>query len=105
MMILNDKQCRARSVVPTHDKTYSKTCANSEDSDQLEHPRSLIRVFADRMCLLQHTVCGLSKEGETTTLAILGDVHADLILCFLHRSHCWNWCAWAHICSGLLSSH
>ena len=36
-----------------HDKNYNKTCASSEDSDQPAHPRSLIRVFADRMCLLQ----------------------------------------------------
>ena len=34
-------------------KTYSKTCATSKDSDQPAHPRSLIRVFVDRMCLLQ----------------------------------------------------
>ena len=25
-----------------HDKTYNKTCATSEDSDQTAHPRSLI---------------------------------------------------------------
>ena len=29
------------------------TCATSEDSDQTAHLRSLIRVFAYRMCLLQ----------------------------------------------------
>ena len=34
-------------------KTYNKTFATSEDSDQPKHPRSLIRVFADCMCLLQ----------------------------------------------------
>ena len=38
---------------PARDKTYNKTCATSEDSDQPAHPRRLIRVFADRMCLLQ----------------------------------------------------
>ena len=38
---------------PAHGKTYNKTCAISEDSDQPAHPRSLIRVFAVRMCLLQ----------------------------------------------------
>ena len=37
---------------PAHDKTDNKTCAISEDSDQPAHPRSLIRIFADRMCLL-----------------------------------------------------
>ena len=38
---------------PEHDKTYNKTYATSEDSDQPAHPRSLTWVFADRMCLLQ----------------------------------------------------
>ena len=33
---------------PAHDKTYNKTCVTSENSDQPAHPRSLIRVFADR---------------------------------------------------------
>ena len=35
-----------------HDKTYNKTCAASEDSNQPAHPRSLVS-FANRMCLLQ----------------------------------------------------
>ena len=34
-------------------QTYMKTCATSKDSDQPAHSRSLIRVFADPMCLLQ----------------------------------------------------
>ena len=38
---------------PVADKTYNKTCATSEDSDQPVHPHSLIRIFVDRMCLLQ----------------------------------------------------
>ena len=29
-----------------HDKTYNKTCATSEDTDQPAHPRSIISVFA-----------------------------------------------------------
>ena len=33
----------------SRDKTNKMTCAPSEDSDQPEHPRSLIRVFAIRM--------------------------------------------------------
>ena len=33
---------------PPHDKTNIMTCAPSEDSDQLVHPPSLIRVFAVR---------------------------------------------------------
>ena len=36
-----------------HDKTYNKTYAISEDSDQTARMRSLIRVFTDHMCLLQ----------------------------------------------------
>ena len=40
---------------PANDKTYDKTCVTSEDLDQPAHPRSLIRVFADRMCHLQST--------------------------------------------------
>ena len=42
---------------PAHDKTYDVTCATSEDSDKSDHPRSLIRVFANRMCLLQPPGC------------------------------------------------
>ena len=34
---------------PPHDKTNNCGCAHSEDSDQLGHPPSLIRVFAVRM--------------------------------------------------------
>ena len=37
---------------PAHNKTYKKTCATGEDSDQPVRPHSLIRVFADRTCLL-----------------------------------------------------
>ena len=36
-----------------HDTTYNKTWATIEDSDQPAHPRSLIRVYTDRNCLLQ----------------------------------------------------
>ena len=40
-------------IETTHDKTYKRTCATSEDLDQAAHPRSLIRVLANHMCLLQ----------------------------------------------------
>ena len=43
---------------PAHDKTYNKTHAASEDSDQPAHPRSLIRVFAG-----PSTASRLYKEG------------------------------------------
>ena len=38
---------------PAHDKTYNKTWTGSKDSVQPAHPRSLIKVFADNMCLQQ----------------------------------------------------
>ena len=38
---------------PVHDKTYNKNCATSKESDEPVHLRSLIRVLADGMCLLQ----------------------------------------------------
>ena len=49
-----------------HDKTYSKTCATIEDSDQPVHPRSLIRIYADRTCILQHP--GYRKRDEREPL-------------------------------------
>ena len=63
---------------PPHDETYNKNYATSEDSKQPAHPRSQIRVFADRMCILQpSTDSGLFKEKRTKTLAEL-DVQAYL---------------------------
>ena len=55
--------------VPAHDKTYNTTCATSEDTDQPADPRSLIRVFADCLCLLQPK--GYPKRDKRK-LAILG---------------------------------
>ena len=63
---------------PEHDKTYNETCATSEDSDQPAHPRSLIRVFADRMCLLQ--ALGYPKRDKWEPLPYWMDVQADLSL-------------------------
>ena len=62
----------------SRDKTYNNTCATSEDSDQTAHPRSLIRVFADRMCLLQTP--GYLKRDKREPLSHLVDVQADLRL-------------------------
>ena len=69
---------------PAHDKTYSKTCATSEDSDQTAHPRSLIRVFADRICLLQSL--DYTKKDKREMLSYWVDVQADLCSCA--GSHC-----------------
>ena len=63
-----------------HDKTYYKTCATSEDSDQPAHPRSLIRVSADRMSLLQPQ--GYPRRDKREPLPYWVDVQADLNLCW-----------------------
>ena len=65
---------------PAHDKP----CATREDSDQPAHSRSLIRVFADRMCLPQSQ--GHSKRYEREPVPCWMDVQADISLCWLHIS-------------------
>ena len=67
-------------------KIYTKTCATSEDSDQPAHPRSLIKVFADRTCLLQPP--GYSKRDKQEPLTYWVDVQTDLSLCWSNRSYC-----------------
>ena len=47
---------------------------------------SLIRVLADRMCLLQPP--GYLKRNKQEPLPYWVDVQADLSLCWLHRSYC-----------------
>ena len=63
---------------PAHDKTYNKTCAICEDLDQPMHPRSLIRFFADRICLLQPQ--GYPRRDEQAPLPYWMDVQTDLSL-------------------------
>ena len=60
--------------------------ATSEDSDQPAHPRSLIRVFADRICLPQPL--GYPKRDERESLPYWGDVQADLNPCWWYISYC-----------------
>ena len=72
---------RQRTTKPT-----IKTFAISEDSDQPAHPRSLIRVFADRVCLLQPP--GYPMRDKRELLPYWVDVQADLSLCWLRRSYC-----------------
>ena len=55
-------------------------------TDQPAHPRSLIRVFADRMCLLQSPDC--SKRDKREPLSYWVDVQADMSLCWLRISYC-----------------
>ena len=54
---------------PAHDKTYDKTCSTSKYSDQPARPRSLIRVFADRMRLSKPL--GYQKQDEQEPLLSL----------------------------------
>ena len=70
---------------PAHDKTYNNSCSISEDSDQPAPPRSLIRVLADRMCLLQPP--GNPERDTRETLPYWVDVQADQSLCWSHRSY------------------
>ena len=67
-----------------HTKTPSIKRAISEDSDQPVHPRSLIRVFADRMCLLHPS--GYPKKDKREPLPNWVDVQTELRLCWSHRS-------------------
>ena len=72
---------------PTHDKTYYKTCATSEDSDQTAHLRSLIRVFAYRICILQPP--SYPKRDKREHLPYWVDELADLQLCWSHTYRCY----------------
>ena len=71
-----------------HDKTYNKTCVISEDSDQPSHPHDGIR-------LLQPL--GHPKRDKREFLLYRVDVHADLSLCWSHRSYCRFYRALAHV--------
>ena len=51
---------------PESNKTCSKTCATSDASDQPAHPRSLIRIYADRLSFLQPP--GYPKKDEQELL-------------------------------------
>ena len=71
---------------PVHHKTYNKTCATSQDSDQPVPPCNLIRVLTNRMCLLQPP--GYPKRDKQESLPYWVDIHADLSLCWSHKSYC-----------------
>ena len=66
-----------------------------EDSDQPPHLRSLIRVFADRMCPLQRP--SYPKMDKREPLLYWVVVQADLRSCWSHRSCCRFCRALAHI--------
>ena len=76
-----DRKC-FRTFELLHDKTNKMTCVLSKDSDQPEHPPSLIRVFTVRMKkhwalnYLFSTLWRLWSDWE--------DAQADLSLCWVH---------------------
>ena len=88
-------QCTLNPFEPAHNKTYNKTCATSEDSDQPANPCSLIRVFTNSMCLLQPRGC--PKKGKGEPLPNWLDLQADLSLCWSNRSYCRFCHALAHL--------
>ena len=71
---------------PAHIKTYNKSCAINDDSNQPADPRSLIRVFADRMCLLQPP--GDTKRDKREPWPYWVAIKAYLSFCWSHRSYC-----------------
>ena len=88
------------TLEPAYDKIY-KTSATSEDSDHPAHQRSLIRVFADCICLLQ-TPC-YPKRGKRKSLPYWADVETDLSLGWSHKFYCRFCHVLAHISEGTLS--
>ena len=70
---------------PADEKTYNKTCAPSEVSDQPAQQCSLIRVSADCMCILRPL--GYLKRDKLELLPHWIDVQADLSLRWSHRSY------------------
>ena len=94
-MCREKKMAVFKSYEPAHDNTYNKTCATSENTDQTAHPRSLIIVFADRLCLLQPP--GHPKRDKREPLPYWVDVQAELRLCWSRRSYCRFCRALAHM--------
>ena len=67
---------------PVHDKTYNKTCATSEVSDQTAHMCSLCWSY------VLSTASWQSMRDKQEVLPYLVDVQADLSICWSHRSYC-----------------
>ena len=54
--------------------------------DQLAHLGSLVKIFADHICLLQPL--GYPKRNKQEPLPYWEDVQADPSLCWAYRSYC-----------------
>ena len=92
---------------PEREKTYLLTCASNKDSNQIAHPRSLIRVFVVRMkklCFLTIKNAPNENSDETT------NAHADLNLHWVHMSEVrfvtlWLVRLWIDQCLLTMTSH
>ena len=76
-----------RILEPPRDKTNKMACAPSEDSDQLGHPPSLIRVFAVRMkkpWVLRPKKKKKNTHVSTNMPKILGSVGRKFFLFFVN---------------------
>ena len=65
----------------------TKRCAPSENSDQPEHPPSLIRVFA--VPVKKAWVLGYPLRTQQRLWSDWADAEADLSLRWVNRSFCW----------------
>ena len=74
-------------IEPRHDKTNKMICAPSEDSDQPEHPPSLIRVSAVR--LKQNWVLSYPLSAQRRLWSDWADAQADLSVRCAQKSFCW----------------
>ena len=68
-------------IEQAYDKTYNKTCTTSAESDQPAHSRSLSRVFAERMRLIQSP--GYPKRDKREPLPYWVDVRTEYFLVFV----------------------
>ena len=80
------QQCVQKITEPQHDKTKNMACAPSEESDQLGHLPSLIRVFAVRSMGSWPSV---SSYGQQRLWSDWVDAQADPSFCWAQRSFCW----------------
>ena len=71
------------SSEPAYGKTYNFTRATSKHTVQPSHPRSLIAVFADRMCILPPP--GYTKRNKHNPCST-GLVYR--VICWPHKSYC-----------------
>ena len=67
---------------PEHDKTHIITCAPHKDSDQPAHPRSLIRVFANALCIAKGPVLRLADSEDSDQTAQANTSLPGALMCF-----------------------